>query len=97
MVYTHLSEIYNLLCIRMFMTDPNKDYKTIPFPAARKVIVDAGRWGSRRHLIHALLEIDITQAREIIRERKEPTGRTPSFTGFLVACLAQAIHTHPSV
>jgi len=79
------------------MTDLNKGYTTIPFPAARKVIMDAGRWGSRRHLIHALLEIDVTQAREIMQERKERTGKSLSFTGFLVTCLAQAIKTNPSV
>src|SRR4030042_2093810 len=79
------------------MTDPHKDYTTLPFPAARKVIVDAGRWGSRRHLIHALLEIDVTKACEILREQKTRTGKSPSFTGFLVMCLAQAIQTHPSV
>jgi pyruvate/2-oxoglutarate dehydrogenase complex dihydrolipoamide acyltransferase (E2) component len=77
--------------------DRDKDYQTIPFPAGRKVIVDAGRWGSRRHLIHALLEIDVTRARQLMQEQKEQMGRTPSFTGFLVLCLAQAIQTNPSV
>jgi pyruvate/2-oxoglutarate dehydrogenase complex dihydrolipoamide acyltransferase (E2) component len=79
------------------MNNQNKGFKTIPFPAARKVIVDAGRWGSRRHLIHALLEIDVTRPREIMQERKARTGKTQSFTGFLVSCLAQAIKTNPSV
>jgi pyruvate/2-oxoglutarate dehydrogenase complex dihydrolipoamide acyltransferase (E2) component len=79
------------------MTDSNNSYTSLPFPAGRKVIVDAGRWGSRRHLIHALLEIDVTQARLLMQDHKTRTGKTLSFTGFLVKCLAQAIETHPAV
>ncbi len=75
----------------------NQGYQSIPFPAARKVIVDAGRWGSRRHLIHALLEIDVTRPRQLMQDTKARTGKSLSFTGFLVKCLAQAIQTHPSV
>ena len=40
------------------MVEPTKRYKVIPFPASRQLIVDAGRLGSRRHLIHGLLEIE---------------------------------------
>jgi hypothetical protein len=66
-------------------------YLTEPFTAARRVIVDAGRWGARRHVIHGLLELDVTFAREILREHKARTGERLSFTGWIVACFAQAI------
>src|SRR5512139_2310217 len=66
-------------------------YTVEPFPAARQIIVEAGRLGSRRSLIHGLLEIDVTRARTVLREHKARTGETLSFTAFIVACLAQAV------
>lgn len=42
-------------------------------------------------MVHALLELDVTRAREIIRERGAATGERISFTAFIVASLARAI------
>ena len=73
------------------MTKHMASYAVEPFPAARQLIAEAGRMGSRRSLIHGLLEIDVTRARTVLREHKAQTGETLSFTAFIVACLAQAI------
>ncbi len=73
------------------MTQQTASYTVEPFPAARQIIVETGRLGSRRSLIHGLLEIDVTRARSILREHKARTGETLSFTAFIVACLARAI------
>jgi pyruvate/2-oxoglutarate dehydrogenase complex dihydrolipoamide acyltransferase (E2) component len=66
-------------------------FTAVPFPAARQLIVEAGRMGSRRPLIHGLLEIDVTRARAVLHDHKARTGETLSFTAFIVKCLAQAI------
>ena len=47
--------------------------------------------GSRRSLIHGLLEIDVTRARTMLREYKARTGESLSFTAFIVTSFAQAI------
>jgi pyruvate/2-oxoglutarate dehydrogenase complex dihydrolipoamide acyltransferase (E2) component len=73
------------------MTNHPASYTTVPFPAARQLIVEAGRMGSRRPLIHGLLEVDVTQARTVLRDHKARTGESLSFTAFIVKCLAQAI------
>jgi pyruvate/2-oxoglutarate dehydrogenase complex dihydrolipoamide acyltransferase (E2) component len=73
----------------------NKDYHILPFPAQRQLAVDAGRLHRRRNLIHGLLEFDVTNAREFIRQHKSRTGEALSFTAFLVGCLAQAVAAHP--
>jgi pyruvate/2-oxoglutarate dehydrogenase complex dihydrolipoamide acyltransferase (E2) component len=73
------------------MTQRPASYTIEPFPAARQLIAEAGRMGSRRSLIHGLLEIDVTHARTVLREHKAQTGETLSFTAFIVACFAQAI------
>jgi pyruvate/2-oxoglutarate dehydrogenase complex dihydrolipoamide acyltransferase (E2) component len=72
-----------------------KDHQTVPFPRARQTVVDAGRMAIRRHIVHGLLEIDVTRARQHIRHHRAKTGERLSFTGYLVACLAQAVEAHP--
>jgi len=62
-----------------------------PFPRARHDIVDALEVGVRRHMVHALLELDVTRARRLIHERAETGGERLSFTAFVVASLARAI------
>jgi pyruvate/2-oxoglutarate dehydrogenase complex dihydrolipoamide acyltransferase (E2) component len=72
-------------------------YTTLPFPAARRLIIEAGRMGSRRSLIHGLLEIDVTRARASLRDHKARTGEALSFTACVVACFAQAIEADKRV
>ena len=64
------------------------------WPPERGVVVDTGWLGSRRHLIHGLLELDVTHIRRFIREGKA-AGQSLSFTGYIVKCLADAISKHP--
>jgi pyruvate/2-oxoglutarate dehydrogenase complex dihydrolipoamide acyltransferase (E2) component len=62
-----------------------------PFPSERHDIVDALEVGVRRHMVHALLELDVTRARQVIRDHEEATGERLSFTAFIVASLARAL------
>lgn len=62
-----------------------------PSPRGRHDIFDALEVGLRRHMVHALLELDVTRARSLIREHAARTGDQLSFTAFLVASLARAI------
>ncbi len=66
-------------------------FTTRPFPRERHAIVDSLEVGVRRHMVHALLELDVTRARRIIRDREEATGKRLSFTAFVVASLARAL------
>ncbi|WP_019499680.1 2-oxo acid dehydrogenase subunit E2 [Pseudanabaena sp. PCC 6802] len=67
------------------------------FPDFRNPTIDTLIWGSKRHHIPVLLEIDVTTAREAIRDRKTKTGQSISFTGWIVKCLAQAVSEHKFV
>jgi pyruvate/2-oxoglutarate dehydrogenase complex dihydrolipoamide acyltransferase (E2) component len=66
------------------------------FPREREIVVDAGYLGTGRHIIHGLLEVDVTRARELIHLR---AGEGPklSFTAFVVASLGRAIAADPRV
>ncbi|GET41556.1 2-oxo acid dehydrogenase subunit E2 [Microseira wollei] len=66
------------------------------FPDFRHPTIDTLIWGSKRHHIPILLEIDVTAAREAIREQKK-TGQSISFTGWIVKCIAIAVSEHKSI
>ncbi len=73
------------------MTRPDERYEVRPFPKIRRAYVDVLREGHRRHIIHGLVEVDVTEARAAIRQRAAAGGPPLSFTGFVVACVGQAV------
>jgi len=73
------------------MTKSNENYELIPFPKIRRLMVDGGRLGRQKHIIHGLVEMDVTCARQAIREHKAKTGEALSFTAFVMACLGRAV------
>ncbi len=73
------------------------DKDILPFPPERKIVVDSGYLASRRHLIYGLLEVDVTQPRELIRAQTSRSGSKISFTAFIIASLAKAVEANPKV
>jgi pyruvate/2-oxoglutarate dehydrogenase complex dihydrolipoamide acyltransferase (E2) component len=77
------------------MDKHTETYHVEPIPRMRRFSLDAGYLGRRRHIVHGLIEVDVTQARNQLRAHKERTGETLSFTAFIIACLGQAVETNP--
>lgn len=73
------------------MSKNNDQYQTVPFPKTRRLMVDGGRMGRQRHIVHGLFEVDVTRARRAIRDHKARTGESLSFTAFVIACLGRAV------
>jgi pyruvate/2-oxoglutarate dehydrogenase complex dihydrolipoamide acyltransferase (E2) component len=73
------------------MTKNNQDYQVIPFPKIRRLMVDGGRLARQKHVIHGLVEVDVTCARQAIRDHKAKTGESLSFTAFIMTCLGRAV------
>jgi pyruvate/2-oxoglutarate dehydrogenase complex dihydrolipoamide acyltransferase (E2) component len=46
-----------------------------------------------KHLVHGLFEVDVTSAREFIRDYKARTGETLSFTAFIASCVGRAVES----
>ena len=46
---------------------------------------------SRKHMIHAILEVDVSEPRDLIRQYQAMNGETLSFTSYLIHCLANAV------
>ena len=67
-------------------------YDIKPFTKARQNITIISREGKRRLNVSALIEVDVTKAREIITKSKEIID--VSFTGWIVKCVSQAASEH---
>lgn len=68
-----------------------------PIPSMRRFAFDSGYLGRRRHIVHGLIEVDVTDARYYIREHERDTGEKLSFTAYILSCLSKAIQQHPHV
>jgi pyruvate/2-oxoglutarate dehydrogenase complex dihydrolipoamide acyltransferase (E2) component len=72
-----------------------QDYRLEAIPTARRFALDAGWLGRRRHIVHGLVEVDVTEARRLMRQHRAATGERLSFTAFVVHCLGTALAEHP--
>lgn len=73
------------------------DFDIHPFPPGREIVVDAGYLAAKRHIIHGLVEVDVTRARELRRILAAGDKPKISFTAFIVASLARAVAANPEV
>ena len=72
-------------------------HRVVEIPLARRDThnyLDLYWW---KHSIYALLEVDVTAAREFIEEHKARTSEALSFTGYLAFCLGRAVDEDKSV
>lgn len=74
------------------MARESETYEVRSFPKIRRAYVDVLREGHRRHIIHGLVEVDVSRARSVIHDLSADEGAPPlSFTGFIVACVGRAV------
>ena len=67
------------------------EFQVLPYPRMQRLVVDIQKIAHRQHTIHGILEVDVTKARQYIREHKAKTGETLSFTAFVTTCLGRAV------
>ncbi|MHA1773287.1 MAG: 2-oxo acid dehydrogenase subunit E2 [Candidatus Heimdallarchaeota archaeon] len=67
-----------------------KSYKVKSYPVSRRITSELFHQALKHHVVHGLLEIDVTTIRKIIRQRRLQ-GEEISFTGYIVFCLAKAL------
>ena len=72
-------------------------YQIINFPAERRAMPAFLDLKSGRHVMYALLEVDVTVAKKFIEDYKAQTGEQLSFTGYLAFCLACAVDENKAV
>lgn len=73
------------------MKAKSERYEVLPYPRDRLLMVDGGRLARQKHIIHGLMEFDITGTRGAIRNYRRRTGDPLSFSAFFLSCLGKAI------
>ncbi len=68
----------------------------IEYPSSRQLTFDVGKVGLGKHHVKALLEVDITEARRIIK-RNRIDDRKISFFVWLVKVIADCVALHPPI
>jgi pyruvate/2-oxoglutarate dehydrogenase complex dihydrolipoamide acyltransferase (E2) component len=79
------------------MPEPRDRFTSAPFPAMRRIVVDAGRHWRKSSVVYGLVEFDVTDVRARFRSHKERCGETLSFTAYIAACVAHAVAGDRSV
>jgi pyruvate/2-oxoglutarate dehydrogenase complex dihydrolipoamide acyltransferase (E2) component len=73
------------------------NYRIVGFPKSRLATFDIGAVGKRMHYVSALLELDVTVARERIKSARAERGARISFTSWLLKTIGDAIGRHKEV
>ena len=74
-----------------------KGYRTLEFPRTRLTTFDIGALSRRRHYVTALLELDVTMARRMLKEKRREGGARISFTAWLLKAIGDAVAQHREV
>jgi pyruvate/2-oxoglutarate dehydrogenase complex dihydrolipoamide acyltransferase (E2) component len=79
------------------MSKQHDTYKMVPYPKLRRALAITLHSAQRKSMVRGLIEVDVTRAREFLREHKANTGESLSFTAFIITCLAQAVDENKSL
>ena len=79
------------------MNPYDESFEIPPFSRMRGLVTDFGWISRRKHMIRGPLEVDVSEARRILREYRATSGESISFTAFLAACLGKAVQADKRV
>ncbi|HBV98637.1 MAG: hypothetical protein JL50_17595 [Peptococcaceae bacterium BICA1-7] len=66
------------------------EYRTEAFPTSRLATIDIGVASKMKHHIKALIELDVTEARKMIYEKRKEI-KNISFNSWLIKCISKAV------
>jgi len=75
---------------------PDNSSYEIQYPSSRQLTMDLGKIGRGKHHVKALLEVDVTAARQKIRQYRK-AGKKIAFTAWLIKVIADCVALHPPV
>jgi pyruvate/2-oxoglutarate dehydrogenase complex dihydrolipoamide acyltransferase (E2) component len=67
----------------------------LPFPRSRGIEIASLQIAAMRHIVPLIFEADVTLPRSILKETSGADGRPLSFTAYIIACQARAMHANP--
>lgn len=66
-------------------------HSIVSFPSSRLFTMDVGKIGVRKHHIKAMIELDVTEPRMKLKQKRRESGEKLSFTAWILKCIAQSI------
>jgi len=66
------------------------EYRTESFPSSRIATIDIGAASRMKHHIKALIELDVTEARKMIADKKKQKQNV-SFNAWLIKCISKTV------
>jgi pyruvate/2-oxoglutarate dehydrogenase complex dihydrolipoamide acyltransferase (E2) component len=78
------------------MTHHNKQTE-YTFPASRLATFDTGRITARKNLMRAMLEVDVTEARLLLRSYRRAHKTQASLLAWVLWCVARGVTEYPRV
>src|SRR5512134_1631561 len=75
---------------------PERQSYEIHYPSSRQLTFDVGRIGLAKHHVRALLEVDVTEARKLIKHSRH-SGTKISLTPWLIKTIADCVALHPPI
>lgn len=84
-------------CGRNPLPDHGRGYRAAPFTINRRMAAASAAVCARRHTIHGLTQVDVSEPRRLMRAHQQRTGETLSLTAYVVACVARAIAEQPEL
>jgi len=79
------------------MAENSGTYTIKPFPRIRKATIGVLRAARKKNMIHTLVEIDISKARQAIRQMRRETRKYYSLTGYIIFCVARAVEQNKHI
>jgi pyruvate/2-oxoglutarate dehydrogenase complex dihydrolipoamide acyltransferase (E2) component len=73
------------------------NYEVLPFPPNRGLAVASLQVAVKRHIVHAIMDVDVTLPRQLLKKTSGADGRPFSFTSYVIACQAKALHANPTL
>lgn len=73
-----------------------QNYQMVPFTINRQMVAASISVGREQSNIHAIIEVDISKPRGLIREVKKRTGESLGLTAYITACLAKVVSEYPN-
>jgi pyruvate/2-oxoglutarate dehydrogenase complex dihydrolipoamide acyltransferase (E2) component len=74
-----------------------KKYKEIKYPRTRIATLDVCDLGNEKHHMKALLELDVTETRKLIKKNRNIKKCQISFIGWLIKTISETINEHQKV
>lgn len=71
-------------------------YQVESFPISRIGTIDISALSRQKHHIKALIEVDVTNAKRLIQEKKKK-GERLSFNSWLIKCISATVESYPEI